>query len=117
MNTVQICYDLKNGSEEQYKRLTMAIHSLGKAEHVQYSVWIVQTNMTDVQVRDRLSIYLKPNDSLFITVISSFASLNAPVKATNLIENTWNQPKLVINRSIPNIPSRNRAVNPLRKTY
>ncbi|WP_054956494.1 hypothetical protein [Paenibacillus dakarensis] len=117
MNTIQICYDLKDGSEEQYNKLIMGMHTLGKAEHVQYSVWVVQTNMTDIQVRDRLSIYLKHNDSLFITVISSFASINVPAKATNLITNTWNQPKLVINRSIPNPPPRNRAINPLRKTY
>jgi len=117
MKTIQVCYDLKNASEDQYLKIKGAIKFLGKAEHIQYSVWIVSTNMSVEQVRDRLRIHLKPNDSLFVSEITSFASQNAPVNATNLIRRTWSQPKLVINTRLPILPSRNQPINPLRKTF
>lgn len=118
MRVIQICYDLKDASDERYTRLHNAITSLGKAEHVQYSVFIVHTPRTAAQVRDLLQLHLASEDSLLVTDINAFASNGAQERVTNLIKRAFTQPRLTINSPTPpRIPTRNQAFNPLRKKY
>lgn len=107
MNKIQICYDLRNAPKERYDRLESAIKSLGKATHIQMSVWLIETDMTDRQVYQRLRFILSPSEKLMVSNVVTYINDTT----------TLSQPKPAINISFPSIPSRNRAVNPLRKTY
>ena len=88
-----ISYDLKgHESRDEYRKLYREIYSLGKVEWIQFSTWIVETPLTDVEIRNHLQKVTDFNDSLFVATLSSYASFNIPVKASNLISRTWNPP-------------------------
>jgi CRISPR-associated endonuclease Cas2 len=116
MKTLLVCYDLKNANEEQYQRVKSAIKSLGVAEHTQYSVWVLQTTKTDVQVRDHLRLFIKPNDSLLVCGINSFASYDVPINATNLISRSLQSPRLEINK-LKSPLLQTKIINPLHLKF
>jgi hypothetical protein len=113
MNAIQICYDLKNGNESDYQKVTQGISYLGNVEHVQYSVWIASTPLTPERVRDHLSSYIRTGDSLFVSQINAYATKNIPIKVTRLIDGAWKQPKLVLNPPL-RIPPMNQPFNRIR---
>lgn len=87
MKTLLVCYDLKNGNEEQYKKLIETIQLMGTAKHLQYSVWTLQTSKTVYQVRNSLLSIVNPTDSIFVCEISSFSYHNIPMEVVGLISN------------------------------
>lgn len=86
MKILQICYDLKNASEERYQNIIEAINRLGNAEHAQLSVWILRTNLSANRVRDILSPHMRQTDSLLVTEITAMASHNVPDAAFRLVK-------------------------------
>ena len=66
MAVLMVGYDLHGPeSRDDYKRLIEAIKKLGSDWwHCLDSTWLVVTNLTPAQVRDRLSPYLDANDTL-----------------------------------------------------
>lgn len=100
MNVIQICYDLKNASEESYQKLFNKIRSLGNAEHVQLSVWLLSTHLNASQVKGILITHLKKSDSLLVTEVVATSSSNITPAAIALVKRTWSQPKLVIDPNV-----------------
>ncbi|WP_169083257.1 hypothetical protein [Paenibacillus sp. PL91] len=93
MRLLHINYDLNSPeTRKDYTFLIKAIHVLGEAERVQGSLWALRTNLTPVQVRNHLQVFIDPNDSLHVTEVTSYASYNIPPKSAILMENTWNVP-------------------------
>ena len=66
MATYLIGYDLKAKEEGAYENLEAAIKSLGTWWHHLDSTWIVVTNLSAVEVRDKLTPHIKTNDELLV---------------------------------------------------
>ena len=73
MATYMIGYDL-NRSGQAYAELIDAIKSLGTWWHHLDSTWIVVTEATAVQIRDRLRPLVDANDELLVARISAPAA-------------------------------------------
>ena len=68
-----VTYDLhKEG--QNYDCLIEKLKSYGTHWHMQRSVWIVATNQTAVQIRDKLKPCLDSNDKLFVGRLSGEAA-------------------------------------------
>lgn len=65
---VWISYDLigTDESSEDYDRLIAKIKSLGPAMRVEYSLWVVETDVTPTEVRDALADYVDADDKLIV---------------------------------------------------
>lgn len=74
MAKILISYDLHNPGRD-YPRITARIKdlSLSWCNPLQ-SLWIITTNMTEVQVRDDLVNYCDPSSSLYVVNITQAAS-------------------------------------------
>lgn len=60
-----ISYDLRKPGRN-YQELYEAIKRLGVWWHCLESVWIVRTDLTCAQIRDRITSYLDANDKLLV---------------------------------------------------
>jgi hypothetical protein len=69
MASTLITYDLR-APGRNYNALYDAIKGLGSWWHCLDSNWIVQTNLTTVQVRDRLAVHLDANDKLLVVTLT-----------------------------------------------
>jgi CRISPR/Cas system-associated endoribonuclease Cas2 len=68
-----VTYDLyKQG--QNYTCLTEKLEAYGTHWHMQQSVWIISTNETAAQIRDKLSPCLDSNDKLFVGKLSGEAA-------------------------------------------
>ena len=65
MATLLISYDL-SGPERDYGPLIDGIKQLGAWWHHLDSTWLVNTNLTPVQLRDKLMPYLRTGDELLV---------------------------------------------------
>jgi hypothetical protein len=65
---VWISYDLigTDESSEDYQRLIAKIKSLGPAKRIEYSLWVVDTEMKPTEVRDALDDYADADDKLIV---------------------------------------------------
>lgn len=64
-----ITYDLRQPGRD-YTSLFTEIQSLGNWWHCLESVWIVKTNLSSAQVRDRLARCLDSNDKLLVVKLA-----------------------------------------------
>ena len=66
-----VTYDLKtpNDTSENYDRIIGAIKACGAWAHIEKSVWLLESNLTSVQLRNHLRSYLSANDPLFVAAI------------------------------------------------
>lgn len=93
MKTIMVSYDLMvDESPQAYEKIISAIKTLGQVDKVQYSTWILATNLTCEYVRDYLVKYIHSRDSLMVTEIKAFASHGVQEKATSLIKRVWGEP-------------------------
>lgn len=69
MASILITYDLR-APGRNYNELYEGIKALGSWWHCLDSNWIVSTNLTTVQVRDRLAVYLDGNDKLLVVALA-----------------------------------------------
>ena len=60
-----ISYDLRKPGRG-YAELFAVIKSFGAWWHCLESVWIVKTNLTSAQIRDRLNPHVDANDKVFV---------------------------------------------------
>jgi hypothetical protein len=65
---VWISYDLIGTDEtsDDYEQLIKKIKSLGPAKRVEYSLWVVDTDLKPAEVRDALLDYIDSNDKLIV---------------------------------------------------
>ena len=73
MTTFVIGYDL-NRPGQDYKSVFDAIKDIGSWWHCLDSTWIVKSNLTAVQVRDKLAVHIDANDKLLVAVLSGEAA-------------------------------------------
>ena len=73
MASYLIGYDL-NKPEQDYKELLDAIKSFTNWWHCLDSTWIVKTDLTAVQIRDKLSPHIDKNDELLVAKLSGEAA-------------------------------------------
>lgn len=73
MATYMIGYDL-NREGQDYETLIDAIKKIGAWWHHLDSTWIVETNATAAQIRDRLRPLIDENDELLVARISAPAA-------------------------------------------
>lgn len=67
MATYLIGYDLTDKAEDAYTELEQAIKSLGSTWwHHLDSTWIVVTELSATEVRDKLTPHLKSNDKILV---------------------------------------------------
>lgn len=64
-----ITYDL-NKTGQDYKSLYDTIKSLGSWAHFLDSTWFVDTHISVIEIRDKLTAVMDTNDSLFVSKIS-----------------------------------------------
>jgi hypothetical protein len=75
MKTMLISYDLKSPeTSERYATLITAIKALGSWAKPHYSLWLVKTDLTTVNVRDRLTPHLAQNDTILVIDVTSRAA-------------------------------------------
>jgi hypothetical protein len=72
MPTLLVGYDL-NKPGQSYGELHDALKSTGTWWHHLDSTWLVVTNQTPIQLRDRLTKLLDPNDELFVIDVTGDA--------------------------------------------
>ena len=68
-----VTYDL-NRPGQNYSELFEAINGIGSWWHCVDSTWIVKSNLSAVQVRDRLSSRIDANDRLLVAALSGEAA-------------------------------------------
>jgi hypothetical protein len=75
MASVLVGYDLnKPETSQDYKALINAIKGLGVWWHCLDSTWIIKTELTTVQIRDRLRAHLDINDELLVAKLTGEAA-------------------------------------------
>lgn len=85
MNVYLISYDLHSPGQD-YEKVHEAIKSINPKSwaKVLESLWLVPSNLSIVQIRDRIANSMDRNDRLFVTEISY-----KPVAAANLPDKVW----------------------------
>jgi hypothetical protein len=73
MNTYIISYDLVSAGQN-YEALLKKIHSYSSWARLGGSSYIIATEETAVQVRDKLMTVLDGNDKLFVSVVNAPAA-------------------------------------------
>ena len=88
MKSYLVNYDL-NRPGQQYAGLIQAIKCLGVSEHIQLSVWIVNSHLSAITIRSSLLPYLDANDKLFVVELQREAAWSglAPGISNWLISN------------------------------
>ncbi len=76
MKSILVAYDLIGTDEtsEDYRRLIARIKEYPNWAKVQYSMFIVKTDLTCVQVRDDLDRFLDANDRIFVAELTGAAA-------------------------------------------
>ena len=74
MATYMIGYDLVKKEEHDYTNLIAEIEKFSPRWHCLDSTWIIKTNLTAVQVRDRLWAHMHSDDRLLVATISDPAA-------------------------------------------
>jgi hypothetical protein len=69
MAALLVAYDLKKQGQN-YTCITTKLEAYPTHWHMQGSVWIIQTNETPAQVRDKLKSCLDSNDNLFVALLT-----------------------------------------------
>lgn len=88
MKTYLISYDLLNPGAD-YARLHDAIKGLanGYWHHLE-SVWLVNSNLSCVEIRDKLKGCLDTNDKLLVVELGAlWATYNIPAAGTDWLKN------------------------------
>jgi hypothetical protein len=81
-----ISYDLSK-PDRDYDRLFKAIKSLGSWCHPLKSMWVVKTNLTVGQIRDRLKSVVDSDDHLLVTEMTgAWASYNVEAVVTDWLK-------------------------------
>ncbi|GAB1798642.1 CRISPR-associated protein Cas2 [Priestia megaterium] len=84
MKTYMICYDLlSNETIKDYQRIIDAIKSIGQAEEIQRSVWLLRSGKHAIEIRNILQNYLDSNDKLFIGGLDENAYFNLSSEINN----------------------------------
>lgn len=84
-----VTYDLKtpNDTPENYDRIIAAIKAVGAWAHIEKSVWLVESRLSSVQLRDHLFSYLSAGDPLFVVAIhGDWASYNVDPRRVEWLE-------------------------------
>lgn len=68
-----IGYDL-NSPGKNYSDLIDAIKAIGSWWHCLDSTWLVKTDLSCVQIRDRLRPYIDANDELLVATLTGVAA-------------------------------------------
>lgn len=69
MKSYLITYDLRKPGQN-YDELYKAIKDIGTWWHCLESNWIVKSNLSSVQIRDKISPHIDKNDKLFVALLS-----------------------------------------------
>lgn len=81
-----ISYDLV-APERDYTELFEAIEEIGNSWHCLESVWIVITELTAGQVRDRLKAHIDANDKLAVfTLAGGWATYRLPATCNDWLK-------------------------------
>lgn len=66
-----VTYDLKtpHDTSDNYDRIIAAIKDCGSWAHIEKSVWLVESRLGAVPLRDHLITFLSANDPLFVVAI------------------------------------------------
>jgi len=73
MKSYLITYDLmKQG--QNYEELYKEIKAIGSWCHILESNWVIKTDLTAVQVRDRITPHIDKNDKVFVAHLSGEAA-------------------------------------------
>lgn len=75
MSSYIISYDLVG--QKDYKKLSDAIHALGKVARVHESVWVTSVNESDFgskEIREKLSSFIDSDDRLFVAKLTGQAA-------------------------------------------
>ncbi len=72
MAALLVAYDLKKVGQN-YDCITKKLKAYASHWHMQGSVWVIQTEETAVQVRDKLRLCLDSNDNLFVARLTETA--------------------------------------------
>lgn len=73
MASYLIGYDL-NKTGQNYETLIAEIKKIGAWWHHLDSTWIVKSDLTAVQIRDKLSPFVDSNDELLVALLSGTAA-------------------------------------------
>lgn len=90
MSTKLIAYDL-NSPGQNYKDLIDAIKSLGAWWHHLDSTWLVKSNLTSTQIRDRLAVHIDSGDELLVVDVTGDARAwrGFNDRASEWLKETW----------------------------
>jgi hypothetical protein len=69
-STVLIAYDIHPGQRSEYHDLAEAIQSLGAWWHHLETVWIVRSDKTPGEIRDKLALYMGADDQILVVDIT-----------------------------------------------
>jgi hypothetical protein len=70
LSTILIACDIHSKQPSEYNELTEAIQSQGAWWHHLETVWIVRTDKTPAEIRDKLATYVAADDQLFVADIT-----------------------------------------------
>jgi len=70
LSTVLIAYDIHPEQRSEYHDLAEAIQSLGAWWHHLETVWIVRSDKTPGEIRDKLALYIGADDQLLVVDIT-----------------------------------------------
>jgi hypothetical protein len=89
VSTYSINYDLSNPGRD-YSRLITAIHGLGPWCHPVESSWLVNTNLSAIQIRDHLRANMDANDKLIVfAVAEERAWINMRPEVYQWLTSSW----------------------------
>lgn len=82
MTTYLVSYDLrKEDNSEGYALLDAELVRL-KAQHVQYSMWLINSDKNARQLKDDISAFLDENDRLFVSELVKNHSYGKAIAGT-----------------------------------
>lgn len=70
LSTILIAFDMHHGQHSAYRRMAEAIQSLGAWWHHLETVWIVKSDKTPEEIRDKLSSHIDADDQLIVVDIT-----------------------------------------------
>ena len=95
LSTILIACDIHSKQPSEYDDLTEAIRSLGAWWHHLETVWIVRSDKTPGEVRDKLATFIGADDQIFVADITGI-----PAEWTGINEAGSNWLKGHINRDL-----------------
>lgn len=74
LSTILIACDIHSNQPSRFEKLAEAIQLLGAWWHHLETVWIVRSDKTPGEIRDKLAIYIGPDDQLFVADITGISA-------------------------------------------